>query len=101
MVRHLQQVVDVRRGRGDGIAGGRGTPRLVGRGPVRVGGAANAPPTDLDPVYTDELTLGFQRQLGATMGAGVRYITKQWGDIIDDVLSLPERMPAIYRRLTT
>ena len=55
---------------------------------VRVGGAANAPPTDLDPVYTDELTLGFQRQLGATMGAGVRYITKQWGDIIDDVLSV-------------
>ena len=55
---------------------------------VRVGGAANAPPSDLKPVYTDELTLGFQRQLGATMGAGVRYINKQWGDIIDDVLTV-------------
>jgi hypothetical protein len=56
--------------------------------PVRVGGAANQPPSDLEPLYSDEVTLGFQRQMGATMGAGVRYIGKQWGNIIDDVLTV-------------
>ncbi len=55
---------------------------------VRVGGAANTPPTDLKPLYTDEVTLGFQRQLGATMGIGAKYIFKKWGDLIDDVWSV-------------
>ena len=52
---------------------------------IRVGGAASTPPEDLKPVYTDEFTAGVQRQLGATMGAGVRYVHKTWGDLIDDV----------------
>ena len=40
-----------------------------------VGGTGTFKPnTDLKPNYIDEYTLGFQRQLGNTMGAGVRGI---------------------------
>lgn len=45
------------------------------------------PNTDLDPTYVDELTLGFQRQLGTAMGVGVRGVWKQSGDLIDDIQS--------------
>ncbi|HUP65845.1 MAG TPA: TonB-dependent receptor [Thermoanaerobaculia bacterium] len=42
------------------------------------------PNLDLNPSYTDEVTLGFQRQLGATMGVGVRGVWREWDDLIDD-----------------
>ncbi|HEY0787412.1 MAG TPA: TonB-dependent receptor [Thermoanaerobaculia bacterium] len=42
------------------------------------------PNLDLTPSYTDEFTVGFQRQLGATMGAGVRFISREWSDLVDD-----------------
>ncbi|HVR43434.1 MAG TPA: carboxypeptidase regulatory-like domain-containing protein [Thermoanaerobaculia bacterium] len=51
------------------------------------GAATFAPPTSLDPTYVDEITLGFQRQLGTTMGVGVRGIFREWGDLIDDFQS--------------
>jgi hypothetical protein len=41
--------------------------------------------TGLNPTYTDEFTLGFQRQLGNTIGLGVRGIYRKWGDLIDDI----------------
>ena len=43
---------------------------------------------------------GLLRPTGRT-GAGYRLYGEVGYTIIDDVLSLPERMPAIYRRLTT
>jgi hypothetical protein len=33
----------------------------------------------------DEGTIGFQRQFGRSMGAGIRYIARSWGNLIDDV----------------
>jgi hypothetical protein len=52
---------------------------------VRVGGGDFAPNPDLDPYHMDEFTVGFQRQFGQNMGAGVRYVHRKWGDLIDDV----------------
>lgn len=52
---------------------------------IVVGGSNFRPDTELNPSYVDELTLGYQRQLGRTMGAGIRGIYRTWGDLIDDV----------------
>ena len=53
---------------------------------VRVGGADFDPSAgDLKPYYMDEGTIGFQRQFGTSMGAGVRFIARKWGDLIDDI----------------
>ena len=52
---------------------------------VQTGGSTFRPNTELDPFYMDESTIGFQRQFGQTMGAGVRFIARGWNDIIDDV----------------
>lgn len=52
---------------------------------IVVGGGSFRPDTKLKPSYVDELTLGYQRQLGRTMGAGIRGIWRSWGDLIDDV----------------
>jgi outer membrane receptor protein involved in Fe transport len=43
------------------------------------------PNTDLKPYHMDEFTLGYQRQFGRSMGAGVRFIAREWGNLIDDV----------------
>jgi hypothetical protein len=51
----------------------------------RVGGSDFQPNTDLKPYHMDEYTLGFQRQFGRNMGAGARFIAREWHDIIDDV----------------
>jgi outer membrane receptor protein involved in Fe transport len=51
---------------------------------VQVSGSSFTPNLDLKPSYVDESTIGFQRQIGQTMAAGVRYIHRVWGDIIDD-----------------
>ena len=52
---------------------------------VRVGGGDFIPNTDLDPYHMDEVTIGFQRQFGRNMGAGVRFVGRKWGDLIDDI----------------
>ncbi len=52
---------------------------------VRVGGGDFQPNTDLKPYHMDEFTVGFQRQVGRFMGAGVRFIAREWGDLIDDI----------------
>ncbi len=49
------------------------------------GGSSFKPNTSLKPTYTDEVTGGFQRQFGNTIGVGVRGIWRKWGDLIDDV----------------
>lgn len=51
------------------------------------------PNTELKPTYTDEATIGYQRQLGQTIGAGVRYIYRTWGNLIDDVWSFEGATP--------
>jgi hypothetical protein len=58
----------------------------------RVEGAGNALQrnTDLDPTHIDEVTFGFQRQLGNTIGLGVRGIYRKWGDLIDDIRRFPD-----------
>jgi hypothetical protein len=52
---------------------------------VQVSGSAFQANLDLKPSHVDEATIGFQRQIGRYMAAGVRYIRKSWGNIIDDV----------------
>lgn len=52
---------------------------------VQLSGSTFRPDTSLKPFYVDEGTIGFQRQFGQTMGAGVRFITKGWNDLIDDI----------------
>jgi hypothetical protein len=52
---------------------------------VRVGASSFAPPADLKPYHMDEVTVGYQQQFGRSLGAGVRFITRTYGDLIDDV----------------
>ena len=52
---------------------------------IRVGGTSFQPNPDLDPSYLDEFTVGFQRQFGRTMAAGVRFVGREWNDLIDDI----------------
>jgi hypothetical protein len=52
---------------------------------VQIGGSSFRPNLDLKPSHLDEATIGFQRQIGRTMAAGVRYINRSWGNIIDDI----------------
>jgi hypothetical protein len=46
------------------------------------------PNDDISPTYSDELTLGFEQQIGNTIGVGVRGVFKKWNDIIDDVRTI-------------
>jgi outer membrane receptor protein involved in Fe transport len=52
---------------------------------VVVGASSFAPPADLKPYFMDEFTIGYQQQFGRALGAGVRVISRTWGDLIDDV----------------
>ena len=52
---------------------------------VQLSGSSFTPNTDLKPYHMDEYTVGFQRQLGRTIGTGVRFISRSWGNLIDDV----------------
>jgi outer membrane receptor protein involved in Fe transport len=54
---------------------------------VQVSGAGSGfvPNLDLKPSHMDEFTVGFQRQLGRTLGTGIRFISRSWGNLIDDV----------------
>jgi outer membrane receptor protein involved in Fe transport len=52
---------------------------------VQLSGSSFAPNLDLRPYHMDEGTIGFQRQFGRNMGAGVRFIARKWDNLIDDV----------------
>ena len=52
---------------------------------IRVGGTSFLPNPDLDPSYLDEFTVGFQRQFGRNMATGVRFVAREWNDLIDDI----------------
>jgi hypothetical protein len=54
---------------------------------------------DIDPEYHDEVTLGFQQQIGNVIGLGIRGVWREWGDIIDDVI-LFEGTGATARAIT-
>ena len=54
---------------------------------VEVSGDSFAPNLDLKPSHVDESSVGFQRQIGAFMGAGARFIYRSWGNLIDDVIT--------------
>jgi outer membrane receptor protein involved in Fe transport len=49
------------------------------------GGSGFQPNLDLKPYHMDEMTVGYQRQFGRTFGAGVRFIARNWDNLIDDV----------------
>ncbi len=51
---------------------------------VTAGGSTLRPNLDLDPGEMDEFTFGIQRQLGRTMGVGLRYVNREWNNLIDD-----------------
>lgn len=55
---------------------------------VKAGGANFPPNTDLKPTYLDEQTIGLQRQFGNSMGVGVRYVHRKWGNLIDDTRTI-------------
>ena len=43
------------------------------------------PNLDLKASHMDEFTVGYQRQLGRTFAVGGRFISRSWGNLIDDV----------------
>jgi hypothetical protein len=49
------------------------------------GDSGFTPNLDLKPYHMDEYTLGYQHQIGRSMGLGVRFIAREWGNLIDDV----------------
>jgi hypothetical protein len=51
---------------------------------VTAGGSTLQPNLDLEPGEMTEFTLGFQRQLGRTMGVTVRGVMRDWENLIDD-----------------
>ena len=51
---------------------------------ITAGGSSLRPNLDLEPGEMDEYTLGIQRQLGRTMGVGLRYVNREWNNLIDD-----------------
>jgi hypothetical protein len=48
-------------------------------------GSGFTPNADLKPYHMDEATIGYSRQFGRVLGASVRFISRTWGDLIDDV----------------
>jgi len=51
------------------------------------GGNAFLPNLNVTPRYMDEMTVGFERQAGRTLGIGVRVISRSWKNFVDDVRS--------------
>jgi hypothetical protein len=51
--------------------------------------AANpfTPNEKITPRHLDEFTLGFERQLSNVVGIGVRFITRDWSNFVDDVIT--------------
>lgn len=54
---------------------------------VQVSGSTFRPNLDLTPARMDEFTIGFERQFGRDMGGRVRFITRDWRNLIDDLRS--------------
>lgn len=52
---------------------------------VRLGASSFAPNADLKPYHMDEFTLGYQQQFGRTLAAGVRFVSRDWSNLIDDI----------------
>lgn len=48
-------------------------------------GSSFQPDTDLKPYHMDEFTIGYQKQFGRSLGTSVRFISRTWGNLIDDV----------------
>lgn len=65
---------------------------------VRVGGSDFPPNTSLKPTHVDEQTIGIQRQFGNSMGAGVRFVNRKWGNLIDDTRQI-SATGAVARRV--
>jgi len=55
---------------------------------------------NINPTYIDEYTFGVQRQIGRTIGVGVRAIHRSWADLIDDVFEYPAGATAPIRTFT-
>jgi Carboxypeptidase regulatory-like domain/TonB-dependent Receptor Plug Domain len=55
---------------------------------VRAGGTDLPKALNLKAPHMDEVTLSFQRQLGPTIGVGVRGIHRKWADLTDDILGI-------------
>jgi len=55
---------------------------------------------NINPTYIDEYTFGVQRQIGRTIGVGVRAIHRSWADLIDDVFEYPAGASAPIRTFT-
>ncbi len=49
------------------------------------GGSGFNPNLDLKASHMDEFTVGYQRQFGRTFATGARFISRSWGNLIDDV----------------
>jgi hypothetical protein len=65
---------------------------------VQLSGSSFVPNLDLKPYHMDEGTIGVQRQIGRTIGVGVRFIARRWDNLIDDVRTFnPDR--SINRQL--
>ena len=44
------------------------------------------PNEDVTPRHLDEFTVGADHQIGRTLGTSVRYIHREWGNFIDDII---------------
>ena len=54
---------------------------------VEQGANSFMPNTDVSPRHLDEVTIGVERQLSNVLGVTARYIFREWGNFIDDVVS--------------
>ena len=50
-----------------------------------VGASTFQPNTSVRPRHMDEITIGTEHRAGGSSGVGVRYIHRNWGNVIDDV----------------
>ena len=52
-----------------------------------LGASTFTPNLDITPRHMDEVTVGLQHQLNNNLGVGARFIWREWGNFIDDVLT--------------
>ncbi|KAA0255312.1 MAG: TonB-dependent receptor [Acidobacteria bacterium] len=55
---------------------------------IEEGGNSTAINEGLKPTYTQDLTLGFEQQIGPVLGVALRGTYRRWNDLIDDVRTL-------------
>jgi carboxypeptidase family protein/TonB-dependent receptor-like protein len=58
--------------------------QFVFSGHVAGAGSSAVIPSNLDPTYTDEGTLGYRQQIGNTMGVSLTGIYRRWSNLIED-----------------